>query len=288
MCALAATLVAVGEASVPFVDPAVRRTVYLVITVAFFLACVHHAVPRRGWHWVAAFLAITVGGGWLIEAIGVRFGVPFGVYQYTGKFGPAVLGVPLAVPIAWSMMLYVAWQMAEGLSRGRIARCAWTGVALVAWDVFLDPQMVRDGYWTWHTAGPAWLGVPFTNFAGWFAASALMALAVSGIPVPSARGVCDPASGRHVPFALYTWTFVASAYSTIRWYGVSSPEIVATIGMGLVVCAYAWRVVMPATEAVARPGDTTSALDPDAGSPHASTQAWTRPGLWRIPSGWAR
>ena len=39
--------------------------------------------------------------------------------------------------------------------------------ALTAWDVFLDPRMVREGYWTW-PGGGRYEGVPASNFAGWF------------------------------------------------------------------------------------------------------------------------
>ena len=37
--------------------------------------------------------------------------------------------------------------------------------ALTAWDVFLDPRMAREGYWTWD--GPArYEGIPASNYAG--------------------------------------------------------------------------------------------------------------------------
>ena len=44
------------------------------------------------------------------------------------------------------------------------------GVALAAWDLFLDPQMVDAGHWTWAHPDPGLPlvpGVPLTNYAGW-------------------------------------------------------------------------------------------------------------------------
>ena len=39
--------------------------------------------------------------------------------------------------------------------------------ALTAWDVFLDPRMAREGYWSW-PGGGRYEGVPASNFLGWF------------------------------------------------------------------------------------------------------------------------
>ena len=178
-------------------------------------------------------------------------------------------------------MIYVAWKMAERVSARRLARCVFVGIALAAWDLNLDPQMVRDGYWTWHAAGPAWLGVPLTNCAGWFGASSLMALAVSSLRRRPGRSVL---LGTHVPFALYAWTFVVCAYTSVRWYGVSSPEIIATMGMGLVVCGYAWRMVRP----MLAPAHRVSGSAPGAYTPRAPTRVWTRASLWRTPSEWVQ
>ncbi|WP_370786288.1 carotenoid biosynthesis protein [Actinomadura fibrosa] len=46
-------------------------------------------------------------------------------------------------------------------------------LALTAWDLFLDPQMLRLGLWTWHDTGP-YRGVPVSNFLGWLVVSALV------------------------------------------------------------------------------------------------------------------
>jgi uncharacterized membrane protein len=66
-----------------------------------------------------------------------------------------------------------------GPGRGQaIARRPWATVlvgaaALTAWDLFLDPQMVEEGYWTWPGGGP-YRDIPLSNYAGWFATAAVV------------------------------------------------------------------------------------------------------------------
>ncbi|NDH46002.1 MAG: carotenoid biosynthesis protein, partial [Actinobacteria bacterium] len=50
--------------------------------------------------------------------------------------------------------------------------------AITAWDVFLDPQMVGEGYWSWSQPGPAFRGIPLVNYRGWFVTAIVMLLLV--------------------------------------------------------------------------------------------------------------
>jgi putative membrane protein len=60
----------------------------------------------------------------------------------------------------------------------------WTflygGFALMSWDLFLDPQMVGDGRWTWEVTGshvPFQPDIPLSNMFGWLLSGiALMAI----------------------------------------------------------------------------------------------------------------
>ena len=83
--------------------------------------------------------------------------------------------------------------------------------ALTAWDVFLDPRMVREGYWTWHDGG-RYEDVPASNFAGWLAcglAAFALAAALDDAP-PDARD--DGA------LALYAWTWAGeSVANAVLW-----------------------------------------------------------------------
>ena len=87
------------------------------------------------------------------ELVGVATGRPFGAYAYSGKLGPRVGGVPLLAAAAWAMMARPAWVAAGTLTARRAPRVALAAGALTAWDVFLDPRMAREGYWTWPDGG---------------------------------------------------------------------------------------------------------------------------------------
>jgi putative membrane protein len=55
----------------------------------------------------------------------------------------------------------------RAVSRRRAPRIALAAGALTAWDVFLDPRMAREGYWSW-PGGGRYEGIPASNFLGWF------------------------------------------------------------------------------------------------------------------------
>jgi putative membrane protein len=57
---------------------------------------------------------------------------------------------------------------ALGERSNRISRVVAGAATLTAWDLFLDPQMVGEGYWRWDRLG-AYRGIPLSNYIGWFA-----------------------------------------------------------------------------------------------------------------------
>jgi uncharacterized membrane protein len=137
---------------------------------------------RRASGAAAAVLAATV----VVEAVGTRTGVPFGHYDYTGALGPRVARVPVLVPFAWFAMALPAREVAVAVlgAGGRPwRRIALGAVALTSWDLFLDPQMVGEGYWTWPDGG-AYRGIPLGNYAGWLLTSAAVMLLLERLLPP--------------------------------------------------------------------------------------------------------
>jgi uncharacterized membrane protein len=113
-----------------------------------------------------------------VEAVGTATGVPFGRYAYTGRLRPTVVGVPIAVPLAWWSMAVPAREAAHaalGTRSTTTRRIVLGAAALAAWDLFLDPQMTAEGFWRWRGGG-RYRGIPLRNFAGWL----LVGLAVMG------------------------------------------------------------------------------------------------------------
>lgn len=116
----------------------------------------------RAW----ALLGVALLFGLAVEVLGAATGVPFGRYAYTAP-GPSLLGVPLLVPLGWWAFVLVAIEIAPRRST-RLA----APLALVAWDLGLDPLMVERGFWRF--AREDLFGVPWTNYLGWYLAGAVL------------------------------------------------------------------------------------------------------------------
>ena len=109
---------------------------------------------------------VAFGFGLVVETLGSRTGVPFGAYTYTAP-GPALLGVPLLVLLGWWAFTLIAVAVAP---RWKV----WLApLALVAWDLGLDPLMVSRGFWRFEAASP-YYGVPLSNFLGWYVAGVVL------------------------------------------------------------------------------------------------------------------
>ncbi len=141
----------------------------LILTAAFALALI--LTGARHWRPALALPPIGSAVGLAFEAVGIRYGVPFGRYSYS-EFGPTILGVPVPVVIAWGIYLFVCYSAASSLTRRLWARVFLASVMMVALDLAVDPVMVTLGAWSWEGEGP-WFGIPLPNFLGWFTVSAV-------------------------------------------------------------------------------------------------------------------
>ncbi|HTT54063.1 MAG TPA: carotenoid biosynthesis protein [Streptosporangiaceae bacterium] len=144
-----------------------------LIVLVLATSSVAFAAVRAGWPRALAAAAAAFLLGLAAEWAGTRTGFPFGAYHYTGRLRPAVGGVPLLVPLAWAGMGLPGYAVGQAITRHRAGQIAAGAVALTAWDLFLDPQMLRNGFWRWAHPGP-YQGVPLTNFAGWLLVSAIL------------------------------------------------------------------------------------------------------------------
>ncbi|WP_369751356.1 carotenoid biosynthesis protein, partial [Micromonospora sp. ATCC 39149] len=163
-------LLVLAQICYPLTAGATRAGLTVATVVLGYLLSVGHALLSRGPRAAAALVAVATGGGFAIEALGVATGFPFGSYDYSGELGPKLAGVPLIIPLAWTWMAWPAWLAAARLVPPGVARVALAAVGLAAWDLFLDPQMVAEGYWVWRDATPALPGlpgVPVSNYLGW-------------------------------------------------------------------------------------------------------------------------
>jgi putative membrane protein len=223
----------------PLTHGGVRAGLTVLTVVLGYLLSVSHALLTRGVRTAAGLVAAATVGGFAVEAIGVATGFPFGTYDYSGQLGPRLLGVPLIIPLAWTWMAWPAWLAAIRLARGRAARIALAAVGLAAWDLFLDPQMVAEGYWTWRDPAPALPGVPgipIGNYLGWLGFAVLLMVALSLIP-----GTKEPRDDAPI-FALWFWTYASSVLAHAVFLGLPASAAWGGVIMGAVVIPLAIRL----------------------------------------------
>jgi putative membrane protein len=127
----------------------------------------------------AASLACVALLGFASEALGVRFGIPFGRYVYTDALQPQLLGVPFVMGPAWMVLVAFASDATGRLRLGGWKASLFAALLTTATDLVIDPLAAnRLGYWKWAEAG-SYYGVPLVNFAGWFL-TALVACRIMG------------------------------------------------------------------------------------------------------------
>jgi uncharacterized membrane protein len=205
-------------------------------TVASVVLLAASAVTHAGFTWGprrAATLLVVAGGlGLAAETLGVHTGLPFGDYAYTDRLQPQLFGVPVIVPLAWVMLAYPCLLLGRRLTR----RVPWLtgGLALAAWDLYLDPQMVAAGHWVWahpEPALPGVPGVPLTNYAGWVLVAVLMIAALD-------RALPRDGENHVVPAAVLTWTWLGSAVGNLVFFDRPWVAVYGAVAMGAFVLPY--------------------------------------------------
>src|SRR4029453_5200166 len=117
-----------AQIAYPLTEGGVRAGLTVVTVVLGYLLSVSHALLSRGPRAAAALVVTATLGGLAVEAVATGF--PLGTYDYGGRLGPKLLGVPLIIPLAWTWMAWPAWLAALRLTSSRAVR-----VALAAWGL---------------------------------------------------------------------------------------------------------------------------------------------------------
>jgi uncharacterized membrane protein len=204
-------------------------------TLVFVLFSITHCAVSEGVRRTAAFFGLSAVVSWLLEEIGVRSGLIYGPYHYSGMLGPKLGHVPVIIPLAWFMMIYPAWRVARTLLRGVDVRTVpgIAGLALVAalvmtaWDTVMDPGMAAAGNWVWEQGGP-YFGVPLRNYAGWLLTTFLVYLGAGFLW----RG---RSAGRWVSrgfAALPVFSYALDALSYMSPLRIAALQVVAIFAMG--------------------------------------------------------
>lgn len=126
--------------------------------------CGVHATRTRD----LPFFATAVVYGLVLEKLVV---LGFEDYAYPASRFVDVAGIPLAIGLGWSVVLYAGYETARRWEISPPTRAAFVALFVLHVDLALDAVAIRVrpvGFWTWTPPG-AYFGVPLGNFFGWFA-----------------------------------------------------------------------------------------------------------------------
>jgi uncharacterized membrane protein len=230
MTAVPIAIWSIGEQTIPMT--------MLLGTLCQAAVVVSILVPVWGWpRTLLSFLAVGLMG-WLAEFIGTATGLPFGHYFYTPLLQPQIARVPLLVPIAWFILLPACWRLAEmiyGHDGKRWIKASIAAFGMLTWDLLLDPQMVKWGFWVWENIPDiSWFGIPFLNYFGWFIVSFLMTFILNP---PSLE---NSGSALWLVFAI---TWFLETFGLLFFWGLPGPAIGGGLIMGGLMAWALWNLM---------------------------------------------
>jgi putative membrane protein len=193
-----------------------------------------------GW-WSLLPIAVVPALGWASEAIGSRTGIPFGEYRYTEVLQPQIAHVPVLIPLAWLMMMPPAWAVGAALSPDSLIG-GWivAAAAFTAWDLYLDPQMVKWDFWRWKKEG-AYLGIPVSNYVGWFVVSFAITAALSLLS--RLFGFSLETELRQEPLVIvFLITWLLQFIGQLFFWKLRISAVVGFVAMGLFAAALAFAL----------------------------------------------
>ena len=224
------------QISYPLLDGEALRLITIGTVYAAACATLVNAYLSHGSVYVTRYFLITFTFGLLIEQIGVTTGWPFGNYAYDISLGASLFNVPLVVPFAWMMLTHPLLIAARELSP------RWTivvgGFALMSWDLFLDPQMVSAGRWTWSDTTPHvpfQPEIPLSNTFGWLLSGILlMALLQLFLPRERRKNGVNTNAGD----ALLIWTWFSCVVGNLFFFSRPGVALVGGFCFSLFLFPY--------------------------------------------------
>jgi hypothetical protein len=104
--------------------------------------------------------------GFLLEWLTIK---QLHAYHY-GQFLVMIDDAPLAIALAWAVVIYSSMGFTSRLQLSEPARPILDALLALNIDLALDAVAIRLGMWTWHGVAldQQWFGVPWANFLAWF------------------------------------------------------------------------------------------------------------------------
>ena len=234
-----------------------------VLTSVVALFSLSHAWYSLGGRLTFVFFGLSAVISWAYEQVGVATGLVYGAYHYTDYLGAKLGHVPLLIPLAWFMMVYPSYVIANLMVERRaigtrpgaaaLVRLACIGaIVMTVWDLVIDPILSGPSIraWVWEPGGP-YFGIPIHNYLGWLLTTFTVYLTYRAIeqrvrPAPASALSARVAA---LPIAAYGLMLVANLLSGV------TPTALWLIGpavMGPPLIIAAWRLRVMAARSAGR------------------------------------
>jgi len=233
----ATTAIAIAlQISYPLIDGEPLRVVTIATVYWAAAAMCIHAWLAYGINYSLIFLTTTFTYALIVEQVGSKTGWPFGSYEYSGTLGYQIFGVPLVVPFAWVMLAHPLLIAARKVTKSWVF--LYGGLGMMAWDLFLDPQMVAAQRWTWDFTGshvPFQPEIPLSNAFGWL----LTGMGLMGI-LNKFLGFDRRKVGTStaIPDFFLLWTWFAGIIGNLFFFDRSGVALIGGIVFGLMLLPY--------------------------------------------------
>jgi putative membrane protein len=230
----ATLVVAIGlQISYPLIEGEPLRLVTIATVYWAAAAMFLHAMLAYGVVYAMQFLFITFTYALLVEQIGSRTGWPFGSYEYSGSLGYQIYGVPLVVPFAWVMLAHPIF-----IAATKNWVFLYGGLGMMAWDLFLDPQMVSAERWVWDFTGtsvPFQPEIPLSNAFGWLL-TGMGLMAILNLALRKDRR--KVATSTAVPDFFLMWTWFSGVVGNLFFFDRPGVALIGGVVFGLVLLPY--------------------------------------------------
>jgi putative membrane protein len=236
-----------------------------LLTSIMALFSLTHAWYTLGGRLTLIFFALSASISWVYEQAGVATGLVFGAYHYTDYLGGKLGEVPLLIPLAWFMMIYPSYVIANLVvarratgtapGAGPLLRMAVASAAVMtAWDLVIDPILSgpRVRAWVWESGGP-YFGIPGQNYLGWLATTFTVYLSYRAIE-QRVRAVPAGPVGAQVaalPIAAYGLMLMSNLVSGVAPSGLA---LIGALVMGPPIALATWRLAHEAADSQGAPG----------------------------------
>ncbi len=109
--------------------------------------------------------------GFIIEVIGVQFGIPFGQYLYGDNLGIKFFDVPLVLGLNWLLLVYVSLNLVSIFKLSIFKQSLLVATLMLLIDSVIEPIASKLGFWYWIDGAAG-----FYNYLSWFIISFLAVL----------------------------------------------------------------------------------------------------------------